>query len=481
MYCGIDVGTTNTKVLVFNDSFKVVFLEKFKTPVISSKEGDFLSSEKLFEGILRSLKEIPEGIKKKIGAIGISSLGETVFPISKDGEVLQDGMMWYNKSVLREYREFLERVPPIVIFKKTGLWPSWIYSVFKMKKFYKGNEELSQRVYKWLDVTSLIAFLLTGNVAMDRGHSSRTLLMNILTGKWDDELVEASGIPKEHLPEVADSGIPRGKIREEISKEIGFPEDVIVTTAGQDHITASYAVSVHDETKLMDSSGTTEAMLWTVGRETLERYLKKAPKVFQAGFHCIPGKYYLLTGLPTGGFCIDWLLNKILKEDYSVFRMFKYQKNTAFFFPYLRGKFDREEIGGAFFNLKDTDDRDVIISAVLESIAFEMRGCLNEFEKLGLKNYEVVATGGGSQLREWLKIKASVFDRAVKVFSVHESVALGAAMIAKIAKTGQKNWGEFFKRISQNFEYEYFYPGESDYFQRKYLEYLKLRNRIYGF
>jgi sugar (pentulose or hexulose) kinase len=234
-----------------------------------------------------------------------------------------------------------------------------------------------------------------------------------------------------------------------------------VTTAGQDHITASYAAGVHDETKLLDSSGTTEAALWTVSKETLKKYLKKAPSIFQAGFHCIPGKYYLLTGLPTGGFCIDWLLNKILKEDYSVFRTFKYQKNAVFFFPYLRGTFDREEIGGAFFNLKDTDDRDVIISTVLD--------------------YEIVATGGGSQLREWLEVKANVFGKVVKVLSVHESVALGAAMIAKIAKIGQKNWEEFFKEASQNFEYEYFQPDEGEYFQKKYLEYLKLRNRIYGF
>ncbi|MCD6552354.1 FGGY-family carbohydrate kinase [Thermotoga sp.] len=481
MYCGIDVGTTNTKVLVFDDDFKVVFCRKFRTPVISSKEGDLLSSKKLFAKILSSLKVIPEGIKEKIKAIGISSLGETVFPISKNGEVLQDGMMWYNKNVLEEYREFLEKVPPAVIFKKTGLWPSWIYSVFKMKRFYKSNKELTEKVYKWLDVTSLIAFLLTGNVAMDRAHSSRTLLMNILTGKWDEELVEASGISKKHLPEVVDSGVSRGRIREEVSKETGLPKDTVVTTAGQDHITASYAAGVHDETKLLDSSGTTEAVLWTIGRETLEGYLKKAPKMFQAGFHCIPGKYYLLTGLPTGGFCIDWLLNKILKKDYSVFRTFGYQKNTVFFFPYLRGTFDREEIGGAFFNLKDADDRDVIISAVLESTAFEMRSCLNEFEKLGLKDYEIVATGGGSQLREWLKVKASVFGRVVKVLSVHESVALGAAMIAKIAKIGQKNWEGFFKEASQSFEYEYFYPDKSDYFQKKYLEYLKLRNRIYGF
>ncbi|WP_233185571.1 L-fuculokinase [Thermotoga sp. SG1] len=280
MHCGIDVGTTNTKILVFDDDFKIVFLRKFKTPVISSKEGDLLSAKKLFERILRSLKEIPEEIKKKIKAIGISSLGETVFPISQDGEVLQDGMMWYNKNVQEEYREFLKRVPSNVIFKKTGLWPSWIYSVFKMKRFYKKNEELVQRVYKWLDVTSLIAFLLTGNVAMDRVHSSRTLLMNILTGKWDEELVEASGIPKEHLPEVVDSGVLRGRIRKEISEETGLPKNTVVTTAGQDHITASYAAGVHDETKVLDSSGTTEAVLWTVSKETLKEYLKKAPSIF---------------------------------------------------------------------------------------------------------------------------------------------------------------------------------------------------------
>jgi len=480
MFCGIDIGTTNIKFLIFDENFNVVFNKKIRTPIIKDeKQGDLLSARKFIDEILTFFKMIPESLKGKIKALGISSMGETIFPIAEDGSVISDGMMWYNDKVIDEFKSFTDRVSTEFVFKKTGLWPSWIFSVFKMMNFYRKNPEASSRIYKWLDVSSFLAYILTGNIGMDKSLSSRTLLVNIKTGNWDEELLEISEIPKKHLPEIVNCGINRGTIKGEIAKQIGVSKDVVVTTTGQDHITASYAVGVHGEDKVLNSSGTTEAILWTVKKETMGRYIEKAPRIFQGGFHCIPEKYYVLGGIPTGGFCIEWLINKILKTNYSIFDGFKHKKSSVHFFPYLRGVFDRSDFKGAFLNLKDSDDQSSIVSAVLEAIAFEMKSYLKKLEELGLKNYEIVAVGGGTRLKEVLRIKASVFKVPIKVLSIHESTALGAAMASAVATGDFENWNFIPENVTNAFEI--FYPDNDNYFEEKYVTHLELRKKLYGF
>jgi len=480
MFCGIDIGTTNIKFLLFDEDFKVVFNRRIKTPIIRDEvSGDFLSAEGLFDEIIKSFQAIPENFKPRIKGIGISSMGETVFPISKDGRVLSDGMMWYNNKVLEDFEDLLKKISPEAIFKKTGLWPSWIYSVFKMKNFYRKRPEISSRIYKWLDVSSFLAFLLTGHIGMDKSLSSRTLLVNIETGQWDEELLEISKVPREHLPEIMDCGLSRGRIKEEIARITGISKTAVVTTAGQDHITAAYAAGVHDESKVLNSSGTSEAILWTVGKNTIKRYIDSSPKIFQAGLHCIPERYYILGGIPTGNFCIDWLINKVLKTDYSILENFKYKKNSIFFFPYLRGVFDKSDLGGAFFNLKDHDDQNSIISTVLESLAFEVKSYLDGLKELRLTNYEIMAVGGGTRLKESLKIKANVLKVPVKTITVYESTAFGAALISAIAAGYMKDWSRDFDSIIKTIDSTYFYPNQESYFEEKYTEYVELKRRLY--
>lgn len=482
MFCGIDIGTTNIKFLLFDENFKVVFNRKIKTPIIKDKTlGDLLSAEGLFNETLNFFQAIPERFKAKIKGIGISSMGETVFPISRDGKVLLNGMMWYNNKVLEDFENLLRRVSPRMIFKKTGLWPSWIYSVFKMKNFYRKMPEISSKIYKWLDVSGFLAFLLTGHIGMDKSLSSRTLLVNIETGNWDEELLEISKIPREHLPEIVDCGLNRGTIKEEISKRTGISGAAVVTTAGQDHITAAYAAGIHDEKKILNSSGTTEAILWTVGKSAIKKYINSSLKIFQAGLHCIPGSYYILGGIPTGNFCVDWLINKILETDYSILENFKFKENSVFFFPYLRGVFDKSELGGAFFNLKDYDDRHSIISAVLEAIAFEVRSYLESLKGLGLTDYEIIAVGGGTRLKEGLKIKANVLKTPIKTMEIYESTALGAALISAITADHIKDWKSNFNEFIKNIDFVYVYPDHGNYFEEKYSRYVEFKKRIYDF
>ncbi len=472
---GIDIGTTNIKLGVFSEDLKPLETLSVRTPIsVEEPLGEVIRVRDLKDALKSLFSKIPEEYRRDVSGIGISSLGETVFPVGE--EPVLSGMIWYNSRTQEVFKRFIDKIGFETLFRKTAIPPSWVFSLFKLLYAYEKFPELLENI-KWLDVSSFIAYLLTGDIGMDKSLSSRTMMVNIETGKWDDEVLKISGIPKGHLPPIKPCGEFRGVTTEKTSEEFGIPSGVVVTTAGQDHITASFAAGVFSKEVVLNSSGTTEVILWGVKLDTIERYMESGPGIFQAGFHTLDGFYYLLSGLPTGGFSIEWFVRNVLKRDFDIFRDFKHRENTVFFFPFLRKAFAGEKIGAAFYGLKDTDGADEMLSAVMEGLAFELRIMVEGLKKLGLEEFEVVAVGGGIRLREFSKIKASVLKVPVEVFITTEATSLGSAMMAGYASGIFKSpleAVEVGKRFSEEIT-----PENEEYFEEKYHDYLELKEKLY--
>ncbi len=469
---GMDFGTTNVKMLVFDTSLNPLKAFSVRTPISKDEVlGEVIRVEDV-KGVLKELfSKVKEVCEDDVVGIGISSLGETVFPVGKNGPVL-DGMIWYNTRTQDVFRGFIEKVGDDFLFKKTGIPPSWVFSLFKLIFAYERFPDLLEDV-KWLDVSSFVAYLLTGDLGMDKSLSSRTMMVNIETGTWDGEILKLSGIPPEHLPEIKPCGSSRGRVSREASEEFGLPEGVVVTTAGHDHITASFAAGVFSKDKILNSSGTTEVILWGVDFDGVNGYLRSGPGIYQAGFHSLDGFYYLLSGLPTGGFSIEWFLRKVLGRGFDVFEDFEHVENDVFFFPFLRGAFAGGKIGAAFYNLKDSDGFEEMISALMEGLAFELRIMVEGLRELGLEDFEIVSVGGGTRLKEFNRLKAEILRAPLKVLQVREGTSLGSAMMAGYAS------GLFetpLKAVEAGLRFsEEYHPEFGSYFERKYEDYLRFR------
>ncbi len=474
---GFDIGTTNIKLALFDEKAKMLWSKSVRTPLLKVDNRDVLSAEKLFDVVLEIFSSIPEKLRKDVVSIGISSLGETVFPIGKNGP-LSDGLIWYSKATLKEFNEFMKRVSGDEIFEITALRPSWIFSLFKMIWFYKNFPEFAQEIVTWLDVADYVTYMLTGSVGMDKCIASRSLLLDVMSSNWSEKLLDLSGIPSEHLPSLIESGAERGFVRKDIAEKLGFGKRVVVTTAGQDHITAAFSSGAFNEKSVLNSTGTTECIVWGGDRALLNTFLRKTTSSFNGGIHVFPNKYYLLEGIPTGGFAVEWFLKSILREDFDMLKALDLKETSAVFFPFLRGRFEQERIHGAFLELSDEHDRADLTIAILESLAFEIKKMVDDLKKLGLKSdYEIVAVGGGAKNMPLLQIKANVLRSPVKVLDVHDATALGAALISGITCGIFRSWKEAFEagyNISR-----VFYPQNVDYYSAKYERYITLFEEVF--
>ncbi len=477
-FLGLDVGTTNVKLSLFDERFKLLSSFSIRTPISHDKVmGEVIRVENLKEVLRTLFSGISESCGGGISGLGISSLGETVFPVGASGAVL-DGMIWYSSKTQETFQKFLTRINSNELFRKTGVPPSWVFSLFKMMFAYEKFPGVLKDV-KWLDVSSFITYLLTGDVRMDKSLSSRTLMMNIESGNWDEEIVRASGIPKDHLPPIEVCGALRGVVSEEASRNFNIPSGIVVTTAGQDHIAAAFAAGALSKDIILNSSGTTEVVFWGVDIETVRKYIENGQEVFQAGFHALDGFYYLLAGLPTGGFSIEWFVKNVLKRDFGIFKDFKHKRNHVFFFPFLRNAFAGEKPGAVFYNLRDSDGLDEMISAVMEGLAFELRYMVERLRNFGLEDFHVVSVGGGTRLKEFSRVKSEVLGVPLQILSVAEATSLGAAMMAGYASGVYETPLDAMK-VGLKFS-ETFYPaGEDGYFDLKYQDYLRLRERLYS-
>lgn len=471
---GMDIGTTNTKVIIFDPDGEQMFATSFRTPIVEDEKlGEVLSTKKLWEKIVETFRKIPEELKKGIRAIGISSLGETVFPVGDEGEV-SDGMIWYSPLTRELMEEYIQPLEDLDYFKKTGLSMSWIFSAFKM--IYMNERLKLPSNVKWLDTSSFIAYKMTGKIAMDRCLASRTLLLNIKTGEWDEDLLDLFKIPRSSLPELVDCGVNRGNLKKDVAEELGLCRDVVVSVAGQDHIAGAFSAGVFDENRILNSTGTTEVILWGVKKDKLNMFLNLKIPGYNAGFHTVPGFYYLLDGLPTGGYCVEWMIKKVLKKDYDILKNLNYRKNPIYFLPFLRGMFMDERMGAGFLNLRDSNDFEDMISSIFESLAFEVRLMMDKLKPLGLKDdCDVIMVGGETANDTLIRIRASAIGRPIQVMKVVEATTLGSATVGGIAKGMFENFRSAFERTFKVAKVVEPDPEYSQYLEEKYENYLKIR------
>ncbi|MFW6121326.1 MAG: FGGY-family carbohydrate kinase [Petrotogales bacterium] len=475
LHIGIDVGTTNVKTCIFDEKGELLATVSHITPVDHTEYGDLLNARQLWTIVKSSIKEVTTKCKgTELKSIGITSMGETIIPVDRNGP-LWEGIMWYNPVTKTQYEQIIDNINDRRIRELTGLTSSWFFSASKIKYIKELLPEIYERVEAFLDVSGFIAFMLTGNMKMDRTFASRLMLLDLKTGLWLDELIEASNIDRSKLPELVWNNEPAGNLKVELIKEFGLDNSVSVTTAGQDHIAAAYAAGIVKQEQVLCSIGTSGAVFACADFNTLKSSRFIENQFFSAGFHVLKGKYYLLEGTPTGGYCIDWFLKQVLNKNYDWLNNITLNKNDVIFYPHLRNTLHGAALG-KIINLSDKENADTLMQAIMEGVAFEVKRFIDRlvYIKSDQEVTEFVAVGGATSNNIFMKILANVLGKPIKALEQAEfATNLGAAMISAVA----------INEITNNYVLESvrkfkntFYPDEGDirmYYLEKYKKYLE--------
>ncbi|WP_438318108.1 FGGY-family carbohydrate kinase [Candidatus Caldatribacterium sp. SIUC1] len=443
---GIDMGTSGCKVVAFRENGEVLGFSGKEYPFITPRPGWLeIDPEKVWEAVCAALGEVGRSLQEPISALAVTSHGETLIPLGRDGRPLTFAIANFDVRANRYVAFFRERFDPFHLFSVTGMPLHGMYTVNKILWLRDHEPEIFERTWKFSCVEDFIIFRLTGETpAMDYSLASRTMMFDVRKKAWARDILEAVGISEERLPRVLPSGTPVGSLREDLARDFGLQEKILVATGGHDQPCGVLGCGVCSPGEAMYGIGTSECVALNIGPQP---FLTK--EMMENGFCCYPhvaeGDYITLAYIASGGSLVRWFRDAIApdkkqearelgKDPYRMlFEHLPEGPVPLFVLPHFAGSgtpYLDEHSRGAIVGLTLAASRWEIFRAILESLTYEMKVNLDLFEAFGLPVVDLRAVGGGARSFEWLRMKADILGKTLLLPETEEAVALGTAILA---------------------------------------------------
>ena len=318
---------------------------------------------------------------------------------------------------------------------KTGLFLDSYYSASKIKWIFENNPGLSEKIkdLKFGNVDSWIIWNLTKGKHhfTDVSNASRTLLLDIKSGKWDSELLELWDIPESILPEIKMSSDDFGYLDSSIT---GY--SIPINGCIGDAQSALFGLGAFEKLSAVNTYGTASNMDINIGEDFLLSKNKIQTTIAWALNNKIT--YAFEGGVFTSGAVINWLKDKmfLIKNEKEADEISERIKDTkdVYFVPAFVGfsaPYWDPYARGTIVGLSNNNGKEEVVRAALESIAFQVNDIMIAAEKdIGEKIKVLKVCGGVSKSDFILQFQSDISRMDVVRSSVTHAAALGAAFMA---------------------------------------------------
>lgn len=440
LYAGIDVGTSKIKICVFNDKGEIVNQGSKDTIVLCPKEtyAEIDLNDVLLK-VVELLKTVVRGYEKNIVSIGFSVTSPTIVLLDKDLNPLRPGILYLDNRSFLEVHQYSEKLGGAKkYFSRVGNKPSPSTCSAGILNWLRKNEaEIWDKVYKVGFLNTFLGGKFTGKLAVDPTTASYSGLIDVGNpNKWDEELIDISGIDANLLPNIYPSFYKIGTLKSEIAQETGLRKEVSVAIGSADTAASSFALGLKKHGDVFESIGTSEVITFCLDKPIFD-------EAFMNRSHVIPGLWLAHGAVSTSGAAINWLINKVfdgLDNTQSIEReAFRSPAgaNGVIFLPYLSGErspiFDPNTFG-VFFGLTLNTDRSNIIRAVYEGAGYAMKQLyLIAQKKWNVKPNFIRCVGGAASSTLTLQTRADILNVPYKSMEANNIAAYGAAMLGAVA------------------------------------------------
>jgi xylulokinase len=439
---GIDIGTTNIKVLAFAEDGRLVASARAATPTIDPATQE-ISPAVLWQTCARLIHQVVSqlGNDQAVAGIAVASFGEAGVMVDRDGQPLSIIIPWYDRRPEKWVAWWKERIPAEEIYRITGLPLDHTYSFYKLLHLREQQPELFKTGATWLCMADWITFQLTGQRATSPSIASRTMMFDLARMDWSPEILSTAKLPPALLPPVRYSGKVVGRVTGPAAALTGLAEGTPVAAGGHDHICAAIAAGVVAPGRFLSSSGTTEAFFTPLDRPVFSPGL--AGSGICCGCHTVPGKYYLLAGIMSG-LVVEWLCRLLLAAD-EPDCIDELMKTAAAAGPGAKGVlFLPDLVGrgapapdpgawGAWMGLRLETGRAEMARSAMEGLAFRIRQMFDEMARVSGQAVTSIRCVGGGTRSAWLQqLKSNVYGVSLETLNLPEATAQGAAILAGV-------------------------------------------------
>ncbi len=433
----IDAGTTGVRIILINKKGEIVAKEyaelKQYHPQPNWVEHNPIE---LIETIKILIEKITQNIIiKNIAAIGITNQRETVVVWdATTGQPIYNAIVWQCRRTASRCEELQQQGYEKQIKQMTGLVLDPYFSATKIEWLLKniGNCSCKGNILCGTIDSWLVWNLSKEKVHVtDTGNASRTMLCNIHTQKWDDELLKIFNIQKGILPTIKSSSEIYGHM--EINRYLipiaGIAGDQQAALFGQccfekGEIKNTYGTGcfalLNTGNIAVSSSKLLTTIAWTIHNET---------------YYALEGSVFI------AGAAVQWLRDNLqiiadVKETELMATSLQNNKEV-YFVPALTGlgcPYWDPYAKGIIIGLTRATKRSHIARAALESIAYQSKDVIETMEQeanILMKN--IKADGGAVHNKFLMQFQADILNKTITVSTVQETTALGVAFLAGLA------------------------------------------------
>jgi xylulokinase len=444
---GIDVGTSGTKTVLFDQTGAVKASATAEYPLYQPRNG-YAEQEPSdwWNGSVSTVKAVLEksGVKPAdIVGVGLSGQMHGLVMLDENNAVIRRSIIWCDQRTAKECAEITEKAGAKELIEITANPALTGFTASKILWVRNNEPENYARCRHILLPKDYIRFMLTGEYATEVSDASGMQLLDVPRRRWSDEILEKLGIDKALLGKVYESPDITGHITKEAAVLTGLKEGTPVVGGAGDNAAAAVGTGVVTDGKAFTTIGSSGVVF----AHTSDITIDLGGRVHT--FCCaVPGCWHVMGVTQGAGLSLKWFRDNFCcceKETARLMNIDEYYlmdkqvetvpigSNRLLYLPYLMGERTPHldpDARGMFFGLSAMHTRKDLLRAIMEGVAYSLRDCLEICREMGIGVSDMMACGGGGSSPVWRQMLADLYGCPVKTVSSKEGPALGAAILA---------------------------------------------------
>jgi xylulokinase len=446
-FLGIDTSTTSSKALLIDERGEVIAVASsphtLQTPRPLWSEQDPREWWEAVSASIRSLLEDTGISGERIAAVGLTGQMHGLVLLDETGNVLRPAILWNDQRTQVQCNEIHRIIGREKFIQITGNVALTGFTAPKILWVKENEPDAFAKAKNVLLPKDYIRHKLTGEYAMDKADGAGTVLFDLKSRNWSDEVLSALDIPRAWMPNTFEGIEFTGAVTREAASITGLKVGTPVVAGGGDQSAQAVGVGAVEPGIVGLTVGTSGVVFATTPSALIEPEGR-----LHAFCHAVPGLWHFMGVMLSAAGSLQWYRdtlapNMSFDDLLEEAELIPAGSEELQFLPYLSGErtpYPDPLARGAFIGLTLRHSRAHMTRAVLEGVAFGLKDSFTLIQSAGLGSItQVRASGGGTKGSLWRQILASVLEAELVTVNTTEGAAYGAALLAGV---GSGAWSD---------------------------------------
>lgn len=435
---GIDLGTSGLRALLVDDDGTPIGATErhyqMSQPHPGWSEQDPADWIAALEAAIAEMRETHPAFAGLSG-IGVAGHMHGATLLDAAGQVLRPCILWNDTRAHAEAAR-LDAMDAVRTLSGNIVFPG--FTAPKLDWVRENEPALFDRIAKVLLPAAFLNHYLTGDYVADMSDSAGTSWLDVGARGWSETLLQAGHMRADQMPRLVEGSAPAGQLRADLARKWGLSGTVTVAGGAGDNAAAACGIGALEEGQGFVSLGTSGVLL-----AARDGYRPAPETALHTFCHAVPGRWYQMGVMLSATDSLNWLSRVVGQKPSELTRALGetlLAPGSLRFLPYLSGErtpHNDAAIRGSFTGISTGTSREDMTRAVLEGVAFGLRDSFDALAATEARLDRLIAIGGGSASRYWLKLIATVLGVPLQLPGDGEfGAALGAARLGMTAATG---------------------------------------------